>query len=127
MSDKQIATDGGSYVQRDASTGGGAFTGRDYQKFEGGVILNFDDPKEPHAVITEQTLQRLVEKVNRLIILIDGDVNYDSPGMRVKMTALEKDQEVLDQRMNLLSNWNRIILVIATLSAVISLWAIFLK
>jgi len=99
MSDKQIATDGGSYVQRDASTGGGAFTGRDYQKFEGGVILNFDDPKEPHAVITEQTLQRLVEKVNRLIILIDGVDPGDAlkgDDVNARVSAIASIPEVRD-------------------------------
>lgn len=98
------------------------------------MILNFDDPRDQQAVITEKTLRELVENVKRLIIVIDGDVNYDSPGMRAKVKDLDIAQaksdahyEDLKIQVDRIANWNRFLLAAFAALAAVEGWQIFLK
>jgi hypothetical protein len=61
------------------------------------VNINFNEPPrnstQPPTVA--QNVNELVEKVNRLLVLIEGDPRYDVYGMRPRLRDVEREVKIL--------------------------------
>ena len=100
MTDKLTAdTGGGAYVGKDIGTGGGNFTGRDEKRADSQITNNFNFDDHPRNSIQPptlyQTVNQLVEKVDQILDLIQGDDKQDIKGIRPRIREIDKREAFL--------------------------------
>ncbi len=99
MDENTTTTGGGANVGKNVETTGGHFTGRDMRSGESSVnnYINFDDqPRTSTQPPTLwQTVNTLVEKVDQILDLIQGDADQDIKGIRPRIREIEYRLNVL--------------------------------